>query len=99
MAYDLRAFQHCPACGRPDAGLPVLVRTPHVSYVERRMARGDYARNVGRELWGALNRALNVAHDEVDDDLAAFYSRCLVYLTLTYDAMTSVDQYQGRQRR
>ncbi len=99
-AYDLNVTMHCPACGRePYSGVAArLLQTPkHVSFVERRMRRGEYARNVGRELWGGLNRVLDIARDEIDDELAAYYTRCLVYLTRAYDSQTAADQYQGRR--
>jgi len=63
------------------------------------MERGDYAQEVGRDLWALLNAALRRAHDEVDDELAGYYVRCLVYLTRTYNSKTETDPYQGRMPR
>ena len=93
--HDLNVSLSCPECGAE----PYRWKPKHVRYVEQRMLRGEHARNVGRELWGALNRALDVACDEVDDELAGFYARCLVYLTRVYDSSTATDPYQGRRTR
>lgn len=97
-SHDLRTSPSCPNCGANDHHPPQ--NTPrHVAYVERRMANGDYARVVGRDLWFELNRVLNYAQHEADDDVAKHYARCLVYLTRTYNSDTENDKYQGREVR
>ena len=104
-SYNLGASPSCPECGAEPCPAVGPRRPKHVAYVERRMERGDYAQEVGRDLWALLNAALDapvrygIASDEVDDQLAAYYARCLVYLARTYNSKTETDPYQGRMPR
>ena len=103
--HDLRVSPSCPECGAEPYARPASLQPKHVRYVERRMARDDYAQEVGRDLWALLNAALDapvrygIASDEVDDDLVFYYVRCLVYLTRTCNSRTETDPYQGRMPR
>lgn len=71
----------------------------HQAYIERRMERGEWARNVARDLWFWLNRVLDDLRYPCDDDRAAQLARQLCYLCSHYNTETESDSYQGRSTR
>ena len=71
----------------------------HRAYVERKMAKGEYAREVARDIWSRIRAALHQpVWYEADADLLAFRVRCLVYLCEHYDTHTETDRYQGMEK-
>ena len=68
------------------------------AYIERKMAKRGYARNVARDLWMWINQSLRATGElrPADGDLLAFRVRCLVYLSEHYNTEALTDTYQGR---
>lgn len=64
-------------------------------YIERRMQRGEYAREVARDLWYWLRRTLKDIRYEGDCERAAQLARQLAYLCRTYRTESLTDPAQG----
>lgn len=59
------------------------------------MLRGDYAREVARDLWFWLRHVLNDLRYPCDDERAAQLTRQLCYLCTHYNTETLSDCHQG----
>ena len=74
-----------------------LTFTPdaHRRAVERRLRAGDYAQEVGRDLWSRIRACLRTATTENDGEMLKHYVRRLCYLCQNYNANTANDPFQG----
>lgn len=68
---------------------------PDRLYIEKRLLKGEYARNVARDLWFWLRRTLNDLRYQCDEERAAQLARQLAYLCQNYQTESLTDPYQG----
>jgi len=68
---------------------------PDRLYIERRILRGEYPREIARDLWYWLRRTLKDLRYQCDEERAAQLSRQLAYLCSNYDTDTRNDAAQG----